>query len=125
MRNLWTVAEFTIKDMLKRKSFIISMIIILAFIVVGFNIPRIIELFQGESNWNTKVLIIDEENIFEGEPVPFDAEFYEKTKDEQWGYLTRGLQLSYRRVGGTILEKDKDTEKYYQEAKRISEALKE
>lgn len=36
MRNLFTVAEFTIKDMLTRKSFIISMIIILVLIVVRF-----------------------------------------------------------------------------------------
>ncbi len=66
MKNLWTVAEFTMKDMLKRKSFIISLVIILAFIVVGFNIPRIMEMFQGDNNWDTRVLIIDEENIFEG-----------------------------------------------------------
>lgn len=63
------------------------------------------------------------ENIFEGDPVPLDAEFYEKTKDPQMGYLTRGLQVSYRRLGGTTLENSKDADKYYQEAKRVVEEL--
>ena len=66
MKNLWTVAEFTIKDMVKRKSFIISMIVILVIIVIGFNVPRIMKMIQGDSNWNSKILIIDEEDIFEG-----------------------------------------------------------
>ncbi len=66
MRDLITVAEFTIKDMLKRKSFIISMIIILVLIVVGFNIPNIINKVKGDSDWSNKILLIDSENIFEG-----------------------------------------------------------
>ena len=66
MKDLITVAEFTIKDMVKRKSFIISMIIILVLIVVGFNIPNIINKIKGDSNWNYKILLIDNENIFEG-----------------------------------------------------------
>ena len=66
MRDLVTVAEFTIKDMVKRKSFIISMIIILVLIVVGFNVPNIINTLKGDSNWNSKILLIDSENIFEG-----------------------------------------------------------
>ena len=66
MRDLITVAEFTIKDMVKRKSFIISMIIILVLIVVGFNIPNIISTIKGDSNWNSKILLIDSQNLFEG-----------------------------------------------------------
>jgi len=66
MRDLITVAEFTIKDMVKRKSFIISMIIILVLIVVGFNIPNIINSIKGEDSWNSKILLIDSQNIFEG-----------------------------------------------------------
>lgn len=34
MKDLITVAEFTIKDMVQRKSFIISMVIILLMIVI-------------------------------------------------------------------------------------------
>ena len=63
MKNLWTVAQFTIKDMLSRKSFIISTIIILAIIVVAFNIPNIINKFNGDG-FNEKVLVIDSEELF-------------------------------------------------------------
>ena len=52
MRDLITVAEFTIKDMIKRKSFIISMIIILVLIVIGFNIPNIMSKIKGDSDWS-------------------------------------------------------------------------
>ena len=64
MKNLWTVTWFTIKDMLSRKSFIISTIIILAIIVVAFNIPNIINKFNGDG-FNEKVLVIDSEGLFE------------------------------------------------------------
>ena len=66
MRDLKTVAEFTIKDMVRRKSFIISMIIILVLIVVGFNIPNIINSIKGDNDWDSKILLVDSENIFEG-----------------------------------------------------------
>ena len=67
MKDLITVAEFTIKDMVRRKSFIISLIIILILIVVGFNIPNIINKIKGDSSWNSKILLVDNENIFEGQ----------------------------------------------------------
>ena len=67
MRDLITVASFTIKDMVKRKSFIISNIIILLIIVLLFNIPNILKLIDnGEESSNGKLLIVDQENIFEG-----------------------------------------------------------
>ena len=65
MRDILTVMKFTIKDMVKRKSFIISTLIILILIVVGFNIPNIIKSLNGESTGD-KLLIVDNENIFEG-----------------------------------------------------------
>ena len=65
MKDILTVMKFTIKDMVKRKSFIISTLIILLLIVVGFNIPNIIESMSGE-NTGDKLLIVDNENIFEG-----------------------------------------------------------
>ena len=65
MKDIITVMKFTIKDMVKRKSFIISTLIILLLIVVGFNIPNIIKSFSGE-NKGDKLLIVDNENIFEG-----------------------------------------------------------
>ena len=57
--------KFTIKDMVKRKSFIISTLIILLLIVIGFNIPNIIKSIKGDDT-NEKLLIIDNEDIFEG-----------------------------------------------------------
>lgn len=63
MKNLWTVTQFTIKDMLSRKSFIISTIIILVIIVVAFNIPNIMNKFNGDG-FEEKVLVIDSENLF-------------------------------------------------------------
>ena len=46
MRDIFTVVKFTMKDMVKRKSFIISTLIILTFIVVGFNVPNLIKSFN-------------------------------------------------------------------------------
>lgn len=65
MKDLGTVISFTIKDMVKRKSFVISTIIILVLIVIGFNIPNIIKAIKGEDTQN-KLVILDKQNIFEG-----------------------------------------------------------
>ena len=65
MKDLITVIKFTTKDMAKRKSFIISTIIILVLIVIGFNVPNIIKSINGE-NSKDKLLIVDNQNIFEG-----------------------------------------------------------
>ena len=68
MRDLKTVIGFTIKDMVKRKSFIVSTIIILLIIVIGFNIPNIMKIFNGDdqSSEGSKLLIVDSTNFFEG-----------------------------------------------------------
>lgn len=68
MKDLKTVIGFTMKEMVKRKSFIISTIIILILIVIGFNVPNIIKAFKGNSSEaeKDKLLIVDTENIFEG-----------------------------------------------------------
>ena len=68
MRDLKTVIAFTIKDMAKRKSFIISTLIILVLIVIGINIPNIMKAITGdnENAGETKILIVDSTNLFEG-----------------------------------------------------------
>ena len=66
MRDLWTVTEFTMKEMLRRKSFIISTIIILVIIIVGINIPNILKLFTDSSETGERLLIVDSSNVFEG-----------------------------------------------------------
>ena len=63
MKDILTVIKFTIKDMAKRKSFIISTLIIMAMIVLGFNIPNIINSMEGE-NTKEKLLIVDKQEIF-------------------------------------------------------------
>ena len=68
MKDLFLVASFTFKDLVKRKSFIISNIIILLIIVLGFNVPGIIENISNndESFGKTEITIVDSENIYEG-----------------------------------------------------------
>ena len=65
MKDLFTVIKFTMKDMVKRKSFIVSTIIFLVMIVVGFNIPQILKKIKGE-DIGSKLIIVDENNVFEG-----------------------------------------------------------
>ena len=65
MRNLLTVIKFTMKDMAKRKSFIVSTIIILVLIVIGFNVPNIMKSISGEDT-EAILLIVDNDNVFEG-----------------------------------------------------------
>jgi len=88
MRDILTVMKFTIKDMVKRKSFIVSTLIILAMIVIGFNIPNIIKTMQSEGT-GSKCFIVDNENIFEGNlellkqmELGFEIEIGEATFDE-------------------------------------------
>lgn len=65
MKDIVTVMKFTIKDMVKRKSFVISTLIILILIVVGFNVPNVIKNLNGD-NAGDKFLIVDNKNVFEG-----------------------------------------------------------
>lgn len=69
MRDLGIVISYTIKDMLKKKTFLISNLIILLFIVVGFNIPNILNAFTSEEEGtptSDKVLVVDSQNVYEG-----------------------------------------------------------
>ena len=66
MRDLLTVIKFTMKDMAKRKSFIISTLIILVIIVVGFNVPNILKAISGDDNTQSKILVVDSNNVYEG-----------------------------------------------------------
>ena len=68
MKDLFLVASFTFKDLVKRKSFIISNLIILLIIVIGFNVPNIIKNVSNgdESFGKDKITIVDNDNIYEG-----------------------------------------------------------
>ena len=67
MKDLFLVASFTFKDLVKRKSFIISNVIILLIIVIGFNVPNIIKNISNgdESFGKDKITIVDNDNIYE------------------------------------------------------------
>ena len=67
MNDIFTVMKFTMKDMLKRKSFIISTIIILVMIVIGFNIPNLMKSIKSgnENLEKEKVLVVDTDTIYE------------------------------------------------------------
>lgn len=71
MHDTITVMKFTARDMIKRKSFIISTIIILAMIVIGFNVPKIIKSFNKGPE---KIIIVDKNNIFEKRITPIDKD---------------------------------------------------
>lgn len=65
MRDILAVTKFTMKDLIGRKSFRISTIIILVLIIVGFNVPNIIKAIDGD-NSNAKTILVDRDSILEG-----------------------------------------------------------
>ena len=89
MNDLLVVMKFTMKDMIKRKSFIISTIIFLIMIVVGFNIPNILKSINGEDTSN-KLVIVDEGNIFEGS--------LESLKNADTGYEIEISNVKYEEI---------------------------
>ena len=89
MKDLFTVMKFTMKDMVKRKSFIISTIIFLVMIIVGFNVPKILKSIKGEDTVD-KLLIVDESNVFEGA--------LESLKSLDTGYEIEIANLKYDEV---------------------------
>lgn len=69
MKDLWTVASFTMKEMVKRKSFLISNLIIFLIIIIGFNIPNVLDALSGDNSevsGNDIILMIDSDNIYQG-----------------------------------------------------------
>lgn len=66
MSDIFTVMKFTMSEMLKRKSFIVSTIIILLLIVIGFNVPNLIKAFSSSSDGAEHMIISDRNNIYEG-----------------------------------------------------------
>lgn len=63
--NLLTVIKFTMRDLLSRKSFRISTIIIVILIVLGFNIPNFLDGFSDNLASNT-ILVVDRDNVYDG-----------------------------------------------------------
>lgn len=72
MKDIFTVAKFTMHDMISRKSFRVSTIIILLLIVIGFNVPNIISSFGGDLN--SKIVISDPSDIYQDQLSQLEAE---------------------------------------------------
>lgn len=89
MRDILTVMKFTMKDMIKRKSFIISTLIILILIVLGFNVPKFLKSIKQDNTGN-KLLIVDNQNVFEGS--------LETLKEANLGYDIQIENLDYEKV---------------------------
>lgn len=105
MRDIFTVTKFTATDMVKRKSFIISTIIILAMIVVGFNIPKIIKSFNNETE---KIIIVDKDNVFENKITPVEKNteiILENQSVEEIKEKIKNKEIEY----GIIIDKKDNT----------------
>ena len=112
MRDILIVMKFTIKDMVKRKSFLISTLIILLLIIIGFNIPNIIDSINGEDTAD-KILIVDNQNIFEGNlellkqmNLNFDIEI----KQERYDEIKQQIEND-KIYGAIIIEKQEENVK--------------
>ncbi|NLL02329.1 MAG: ABC transporter permease [Mollicutes bacterium] len=67
MKDALIVARFTAIEAVKKKSFKITLAIILLGIIIAFNIPNIIKLFKdNDSNKNDTILVIDQKDIYKG-----------------------------------------------------------
>lgn len=100
MKDLFIVTKFTMKDMLQRKSFIITTIIFLIMIVVGFNIPNFMKMLNKDSDVN-KIEIIDPGNVFEGT--------LESLKDLDTGYEIQILNEDYEKIKEKIENEEIDS----------------
>ena len=100
MKDLFTVTKFTMKDMLQRKSFIITTIIFLIMIVVGFNIPNFMKMLNKDSDVN-KIEIIDSGNVFEGT--------LESLKKLDIGYEIQILNEDYEKIKEKIENEEIDS----------------
>lgn len=100
MKDLFIVTKFTMKDMLQRKSFIITTIIFLIMIVVGFNIPNFMKMLNKDSDVN-KIEIIDSGNVFEGT--------LESLKDLDTGYEIQISNENYEKIKEKIENEEIDS----------------
>lgn len=63
--DLLVVTKFTMRDLISRKSFRISTIIILILIVLGFNVPNFLSSI-GADNMSDTMMLVDTDNLYEG-----------------------------------------------------------
>ena len=61
--------------------------------------------------------------LFEGEPLPLNEDFYGACDGEDLFSLPKGLQISCRKVSGTMIDKDKSAADYYEASQGILNKL--
>lgn len=106
MKDILTVMKFTITDMVKKKSFIISTLIMLVMIVVGCNVPNIIDLIKGENDEKTKILVVDQQNVFENQIDKLNNNDYEIiVKDKSFEEIKKQIEND-KIDAGIIIEKE-------------------
>ena len=97
MKDLMIVIKFTMKEMLKRKSFVVSTLIILILIVLGFNVPTLLKSIEGEDT-QEKLVIVDNQNVFEGT--------LESLKNMDLGYEIQIENINYDTIKEKIENKE-------------------
>ena len=102
MKDIFTVAKFTMRDMISRKAFRISTIIIVVLIILGFNTPNIINSLGGEKGFEDKVLFIDRDHLL-GEISAESqqaSQMLQENSTQIWGQLKKNyLMVTLTQLG--------------------------
>lgn len=107
---MWTVTKFTMRDMIGRKSFRVSTIIILVVIVLGFNVPNIITSLTG-GDFDDKVLISDPQDVFEGKlGVLDDADLGYKFEIQPQNFEEIKTKLNDGEISSAIMVEKNDNQ---------------
>lgn len=107
MRDLITVAKFTGLEMVKRKSFLISNLIILLLIVIAFNIPNVMNALKGEESENadkTEIMVVDLENVF-GEAIITSLN---EIEDSPYHFVVKSEEIDREQINQKIENKELD-----------------
>lgn len=107
MKDLWIVASYTVKEMFKKKTFLISNLIILLIIIIGFNIPNIMDAITGPGDEgaegtvsSSKELVVDSQNIFEGTLESLNS------MDLGYNFVIENKEMSFEDIKAKIENKE-------------------
>lgn len=107
MKDILTVAKFTAKDMLGRKSFRFSTLFILVLIVLGCNIPNFINAVSGGEGFEDTILIVDRDDIFDDnlEALKDSEDFDAKIEITDDSYETIKQKITDGEIASAIIIK--------------------
>lgn len=115
MKNLLTIVKFTVKEYIKKKSFIVTNAIMVLIIIALCNIPNLINAFgSGEDNGKLKVQIVDNENVLNASSelfnqigLDYDIEYFtNKSLDDVKKAINDeeiDAAISLKKVDGTVV----------------------